>query len=132
MTPVSPLSSLELQCTPSALNYPSMDCMDSDTPWAHTDQSQVDRNEHFFGVEGLHFPHWENADIPLIDTVLDGELVIDIDPATGQVGHLCSAFTSFLSIRLTSSTNYDTTPLTVLSITESTSWTRISKRGLDD
>lgn len=49
------------------------------------DNTQVDRNEHFFGVEGLHFPHWENADTPLIDTVLDGELVIDIDPSSGQV-----------------------------------------------
>jgi mRNA guanylyltransferase len=36
-------------------------------------------------VENLHFPHWEDADTPLSDTILDGELVIDVDPATGNV-----------------------------------------------
>jgi len=56
---------------------------------ALSDFVQVDRKQRFFQVQDLHFPHWENPDMPLVDTVLDGELVIDIDPITGSV---CLAF----------------------------------------
>lgn len=31
----------------------------------------------------MHFTHWESLDDPLTDTILDGELVIDVDPRTG-------------------------------------------------
>lgn len=40
-------------------------------------------------MENLHFPHWEQNDNPLEDTILDGELVIDVDPKTGQVSPFC-------------------------------------------
>ncbi|ORY25741.1 putative mRNA guanylyltransferase [Naematelia encephala] len=43
----------------------------------------IDRKQQFYQVDNLHFPHWERASDPLTDTVLDGELVIDIDPKTG-------------------------------------------------
>lgn len=51
---------------------------------------QIDRKKDFYFIEGLHFPHWDAAkrqgpDRLLSNTVLDGELVIDIDPATGEV-----------------------------------------------
>lgn len=52
---------------------------------------QIDRKQRYFKVEDLHFPHWERKDDPLTDTILDGELVIDIDPETGTVsGTKCS------------------------------------------
>lgn len=34
-------------------------------------------------MDGLNFPHWENGDAPLTDTVVDGELIIDVDPKSG-------------------------------------------------
>lgn len=34
-------------------------------------------------MDGLNFAHWERLSDPLTDTVIDGELVIDVDPATG-------------------------------------------------
>ncbi|WVR05003.1 hypothetical protein IAU60_002015 [Kwoniella sp. DSM 27419] len=43
----------------------------------------IDRKERYFSISDLHFPHWENIDKPLGETILDGELVIDIDPKTG-------------------------------------------------
>lgn len=63
-----------------------------------TDELQVDRNEHFFRVEGLHFPHWEKPDTPLVDTVLDGELVIDIDPSTKEVSRPRGRMTAVSSL----------------------------------
>jgi hypothetical protein len=50
--------------------------------------SQIDRKQRFFSVTDLHFPHWERIDDPLGETILDGELVIDIDPKTHAVGSL--------------------------------------------
>ena len=57
---------------------------------------QVDRKQRFFQVPDLHFPHWENPDRPLTDTVIDGELIIDIDPKTGQVSRVESSRISAL------------------------------------
>lgn len=45
---------------------------------------QIDRKQRYFAIEDLHFTHWERPDDPLTDTLLDGELVIDIDPRSGQ------------------------------------------------
>ncbi|WVQ70324.1 uncharacterized protein L199_008550 [Kwoniella botswanensis] len=44
----------------------------------------IDRKERYFSVQDLHFPHHENRGNPLGETILDGELVIDIDPKTGS------------------------------------------------
>ena len=46
---------------------------------------QIDRKQRYFSISDLHFPHWERRDDPLTDTILDGELVIDLDPKSGQV-----------------------------------------------
>lgn len=46
---------------------------------------QIDRKQRFFRIDGLHFPHYEKAGEPLTDTIIDGELVTDIDPKTGRV-----------------------------------------------
>lgn len=46
---------------------------------------QIDRKQRFFKVQGLYFAHWENRSAFLGETLLDGELVIDIDPSTGAV-----------------------------------------------
>ena len=50
------------------------------------DPSQIDRRQRYYKVPGLHLPHWENRDEPLTDTLIDGELVYDIDPNTKKVG----------------------------------------------
>ncbi|KAL1411190.1 Dcp1p-Dcp2p decapping enzyme complex alpha subunit [Vanrija albida] len=44
----------------------------------------IDRKQRYFLIEDLHFTHWERLDDPLTDTLLDGELVIDVDPQSGQ------------------------------------------------
>jgi len=47
----------------------------------------IDRKEEFYHLPGLSFPNKPNADNPgrmLSDTVLDGELVIDVDGQTGR------------------------------------------------
>lgn len=46
---------------------------------------QIDRKQRFFKVQGLYFAHWENRSAFLGETLLDGELVIDIDPISGAV-----------------------------------------------
>ncbi|TDL27406.1 mRNA capping enzyme, alpha subunit [Rickenella mellea] len=44
----------------------------------------LDRLNHYRLQTGLYFPHHENPRMPLRSTVLDGELVIDVDPRTKQ------------------------------------------------
>lgn len=44
----------------------------------------IDRKDEFFLIENLTFPHYENPNRLLKDTVVDGELVIDVDPKTGH------------------------------------------------
>lgn len=47
--------------------------------------SQIDRHNTYRQLSGLYFPHHENPVKPLLDTLVDGELVIDVDPITKQV-----------------------------------------------
>ncbi|KIJ35792.1 hypothetical protein M422DRAFT_180359 [Sphaerobolus stellatus SS14] len=49
-----------------------------------TDVYLIDRNDHYRFVSGYYFPSHADPAIPLGDTILDGELVIDVNPATGQ------------------------------------------------
>ena len=49
---------------------------------------QIDRFNDYRHLQGLYFPHHENRKLPLGDTILDGELLIDTDPTTGGVGTL--------------------------------------------
>ncbi|KAA1106111.1 Dcp1p-Dcp2p decapping enzyme complex alpha subunit [Puccinia graminis f. sp. tritici] len=44
----------------------------------------IDRKDEFFLIENITFPHFENPNRLLKDTILDGELVIDVDPKTGH------------------------------------------------
>lgn len=46
---------------------------------------QVDRKEDFYLNNGVYFPHQAGLDSVHSSTVLDGELVIDVDPGTQQV-----------------------------------------------
>ena len=62
---------------------------------------QIDRKQRYYNVENLHFPHWEDADTPLTDTILDGELVTDVDPATGIVSWLDAWVQCFIERWLT-------------------------------
>ncbi|KXN91505.1 mRNA-capping enzyme subunit alpha [Leucoagaricus sp. SymC.cos] len=42
----------------------------------------IDRHNTYRELSGLYFPHHENPVNPLMDTLVDGELVIDVDPHT--------------------------------------------------
>ncbi|KDQ12255.1 hypothetical protein BOTBODRAFT_56833 [Botryobasidium botryosum FD-172 SS1] len=44
----------------------------------------IDRKNEYRALQGLFFPHYENPQRPLGHTLLDGELVTDIDPRTGK------------------------------------------------
>ncbi|KAF5373954.1 hypothetical protein D9758_000717 [Tetrapyrgos nigripes] len=44
----------------------------------------IDRHNTYRSLTGLFFPHHENPLHPLRDTLLDGELVIDVDPHTNK------------------------------------------------
>jgi mRNA guanylyltransferase len=48
-------------------------------------KSQIDRHNTYRQLNGLFFPHHDNPMNPLRNTLIDGELVIDIDPHTNQV-----------------------------------------------
>ncbi|TYJ54735.1 hypothetical protein B9479_004583 [Cryptococcus floricola] len=40
----------------------------------------IDRKQEFYNVKGLMFPKWDDRRQPLGESILDGELVIDVDP----------------------------------------------------
>lgn len=42
----------------------------------------IDRNDHYRLVSGFYFPHHTDIRRAIGDTILDGELVIDVDPRT--------------------------------------------------
>lgn len=44
----------------------------------------IDRHNSYRQVNGLFFPHHENPRMPLRNTIVDGELVVDVDPRTQQ------------------------------------------------
>jgi mRNA guanylyltransferase len=52
---------------------------------SRADHAQIDRKQRYFSIQNLHFTHWHKTSDPLTDTILDGELVIDIDQQTGVV-----------------------------------------------
>ncbi|KAF8163615.1 mRNA capping enzyme [Crassisporium funariophilum] len=56
------------------------------TDWETKDQSVfiIDRHNTYRRLEGLFFPHHENPMMPLRSSLIDGELVIDVDPRTRQ------------------------------------------------
>ncbi|KAG5735708.1 mRNA-capping enzyme subunit alpha [Termitomyces sp. T112] len=44
----------------------------------------IDRHNTYHTVSGIFFPHHENPMMPLRDTLIDGELVIDVNPRTKE------------------------------------------------
>ncbi|PPQ75432.1 hypothetical protein CVT26_015354 [Gymnopilus dilepis] len=44
----------------------------------------IDRHNTYREVEGIFFPHHEDPRMPLRNSLIDGELVIDVDPRTRQ------------------------------------------------
>ncbi|TFK42290.1 mRNA capping enzyme [Crucibulum laeve] len=42
----------------------------------------IDRHNTYRRIDGLYFPHHEDPRMPLRNTLVDGELVIDVDPRT--------------------------------------------------
>lgn len=53
---------------------------------------QIDRHNTYRQLSGLYFPHHENPMNPLMDTLVDGELVVDVDSRTKQVPLFFSRF----------------------------------------
>ena len=51
----------------------------------HRARLQVDRHNTYRCIEGIYFPHYESPSFPLRNTIVDSELVTDVDPATGRV-----------------------------------------------
>lgn len=47
--------------------------------------AQVDRKEEYYLTLGFAFPHHEDITSVHVNTVIDAELVIDVDPSTGKV-----------------------------------------------
>ncbi|EGF98994.1 uncharacterized protein MELLADRAFT_45847 [Melampsora larici-populina 98AG31] len=45
----------------------------------------INRRDEFFLVDHIAFPHYEHQNRYLKDTIIDGELVIDVEPKIGQV-----------------------------------------------
>ena len=50
-----------------------------------TDVIKIDRHNCYRQLSGLVFPHHATPSELLRNTIVDGELVIDLDPRTGQV-----------------------------------------------
>ena len=46
---------------------------------------QIDRHNSYRQLNGLYFPHHEDPRMPLRNSLVDGELVVDVDPHTRQV-----------------------------------------------
>lgn len=46
---------------------------------------QLDRHNNYHKLEGFYFPHHEDPRLPLKNTLVDGELVVDVDPQTKRV-----------------------------------------------
>ncbi|KAF8912102.1 mRNA capping enzyme [Gymnopilus junonius] len=44
----------------------------------------IDRHNTYREITGIYFPHHENPMMPLRNSLIDGELVIDVDPRTRQ------------------------------------------------
>ncbi|KAJ7685345.1 mRNA capping enzyme, catalytic domain-containing protein [Mycena polygramma] len=44
----------------------------------------IDRKNDYYQLDGIFFPHHENPQRPLQDTIVDGELVFDLDPRTNH------------------------------------------------
>lgn len=50
-----------------------------------TPNFKIDRHNTYREISGIYFPHHENPMVPLRSSLVDGELVIDVDPRTKQV-----------------------------------------------
>jgi len=46
---------------------------------------QLDRHNNFYRLEGLFFPHHNDPRLPLKSSLIDGELVVEVDPQTRNV-----------------------------------------------
>ena len=43
---------------------------------------QLDRHNNYYQLDGFYFPHHEDPRLPLKNSLVDGELVVDVDPQT--------------------------------------------------
>ena len=55
---------------------------------------QIDRKNKYYLQEGFFFPHYTKKELPMRDTILDGELVLDTPPGSKNV---CSSWIFTLS-----------------------------------
>ena len=65
-------------------------------------KQQIDRHNTYREIDGFCFPHHEDPRRNLRNSLVDGELVLDTDPKTGQVRpfpthpHICSDLTALV------------------------------------
>jgi mRNA guanylyltransferase len=50
---------------------------------------QIDRHNDYRELDGFFFPSHEDSKIPMFNTLVDGELVLDTDPVTKKACCLC-------------------------------------------
>ena len=60
-------------------------CICDSPPALLFSRAQIDRHNTYREITGIYLPHHENPVMPLRSSLIDGELVIDVDPATHQV-----------------------------------------------
>lgn len=58
-------------------------------PHLAIDATQIDRHNTYYEVTGFWFPHPDRPRDSLMDTILDGELVVDVEPTSKKV---CTEF----------------------------------------
>jgi hypothetical protein len=58
-------------------------------PHLAIDATQIDRHNTYYEVSGFWFPHPDKHQDSLMDTILDGELVVDVEPTSKKV---CTTF----------------------------------------
>ena len=46
---------------------------------------QLDRHNNFYQLDGFFFPHYKDPRLPLKSSLIDGELVVEVDPQTKNV-----------------------------------------------
>lgn len=76
---------LYIQGADQALKYQQSWLVSHTTSRAHLLTRQVDRNQRYFSLGPSTYPHWRRSGTFLGDTVFDGEIVIELDPNTGDV-----------------------------------------------
>ena len=67
---------------------------------------QLDRHNNYHRLEGFYFPHHEDPRVPLKNSLVDGELVLDVDPQTKKVREPLLSLPGSLTLNVISIGNF--------------------------